>query len=277
MTSRDNRFEELIAAGSPEGLTRVNAVGGHQVIVKRSPTAAPGFFEAESRGLALLGKAQCLRVPEVWALSAYGIVVQDLGDGRPDSDQWQKAGVQLARQHAVHSPQFGLDHDGWCGNNPQANTPTCDGWRFFAEQRLLPQCRRAQDAGLLDSLDVAAVEALCSTLQERIPEQPPSLLHGDLWTGNLHACANGELALIDAGAVHYGWHEAELAMLTLFGEPPRAFFEAYQHESGCDPGWRQRAPIYNLYYLLNHLNLFGTGYLSAVRGVLRSGTALNRY
>jgi fructosamine-3-kinase len=97
---------------------------------------------------------------------------------------------------------------------------------------------------------------------------PPVLIHGDLWTANLHACANGELALIDAGAVHDGWAEADLAMLTLFGEPPPAFFAAYESESGNGGSWRERAPLYNLYHLLNHLNLFGAGYLGAVRAVL---------
>jgi fructosamine-3-kinase len=98
--------------------------------------------------------------------------------------------------------------------------------------------------------------------------QRAALVHGDLWTGNLHACADGELALIDAAAVHYGWAETDLAMLTLFGEPPAAFFEAYETAAGIDAGWRERAPLYNLYHLLNHMNLFGSSYLGAVRSVL---------
>jgi hypothetical protein len=89
------------------------------------------------------------------------------------------------------------------------------------------------------------------------------------------ACADGELALIDAAAVHYGWAEAELAMLTLFGEPPAAFFAAYRDAAGIDDGWRTRAPLYNLYHLLNHLNLFGAGYRGAVREILRRHTAGN--
>jgi fructosamine-3-kinase len=96
-------------------------------------------------------------------------------------------------------------------------------------------------------------------------------VHGDLWTANLHACADGELALLDAGAVHYGWAETDLAMLTLFGEPPPALFAAYQEAADIDSGWRRRTALYNLYHLLNHLNLFGgAAYLSGVRSVLRS-------
>lgn len=251
-----------------EGLSRTRLDDGRRVIVKRRRTAAPGFFVAEAHGLALLGKAQCLRVPEIWAIDRRGIVLEDLGDGCPDTNQWQQASVRLARQHAIHAEQFGLDRDGWCGDSPQSNTPDEDGWRFFAEQRLLPQARRARDGGLWQASDIAAIDRLCRRLQELIPEQAASLLHGDLWTGNLHACANGELALIDAGAVHCGWHEAELAMLTLFGEPPSEFFAAYAETAGCASDWRDRAPIYNLYHVLNHLNLFGNAYLSAVRRVL---------
>jgi fructosamine-3-kinase len=173
--------------------------------------------------------------------------------------------------HRCTAPRFGLDRDGWCGDSAQANTPMEDGWRFFAECRLLPQGRRALHSGRLQATDVAALERLCRDLPARVPAQPASLMHGDLWTGNLHACADGELALLDAGAVHYGWAEADLAMLTLFGEPPAAFFAAYQEAAGIDPGWRKRTALYNVYHLLNHLNLFGgAAYLSGVRSVLRT-------
>ena len=100
------------------------------------------------------------------------------------------------------------------------------------------------------------------------PAAAPVLLHGDLWTGNLHCDAHGGPALVDAGAVHYGWAEAELAMLTLFGAPSAGFFDAYAAHATPDRGWRERAPLYNLYHLLNHLNLFGGGYGEDVRRVL---------
>ncbi|WP_149196333.1 fructosamine kinase family protein [Luteimonas suaedae] len=253
-----------------DGLHALVLADGRAVIAKRRGDAPAGFFAMEAHGLALLREARGLRVPAVIALADDALVLEDLGRGRPSPAAWARAGRALARQHACAADRFGLDRDGWCGNSAQANTPMADGWRFFAECRLLPQARRARDGGRLDRADVAAVERLCAALPARIPAQPPALLHGDLWRGNLHACGDGELALIDAGAVHHGWAEADLAMLTLFGEPPAGFLDAYHEAAGGDAGWRARAPLYNLYHLLNHLNLFGRGYLEAVRRVLRA-------
>lgn len=252
-----------------DGLHRLALADGRRAIAKRRRRAPPGFFAAEAYGLVLLADAGGLRVPAVHALDEDVLVIDDLGRGRATPEAWARAGHALARQHGEHAPAFGLDGDGWCGDSPQANTPMTDGWRFFAQCRLWPQARRAAAAGLLSPAQTAALERICSDLRARVPAQPPSLLHGDLWSGNLHACGDGELALIDAGAVHYGWAEADLAMLLLFGEPPAGFFAAYREASGIDPGWRERAPLYNLYHLLNHLNLFGGGYAQAVGAALR--------
>ena len=251
-----------------DGLHRLPLADGRCRLVKRRRAAPPGFFAAEARGLALLAGAGGLRVPRVFDVGSGWLAMEDLGSGTPAPGAWVRAGVALARQHARRAARFGLDHDGWCGDSAQANTPMDDGHAFFAQCRLLPQARRARDAGLLDPRDAAAIEALCARLPAQVPAQPPVLLHGDLWTGNLHACADGELALVDAGAAHYGWAETELAMLVLFGAPPHAFFAAYEEAADIDDGWRDRAPLYNLYHLLNHLNLFGSGYLAQVRAVL---------
>lgn len=253
-----------------DGLHRLALADGRRVIVKRRRAAPAGFFAAEAYGLVLLAGAGGLRVPEVHTLEEGALVIEDLGSGHATPEAWTRAGRALARQHGERAPAFGLDSDGWCGDSPQANTPMTDGWRFFAECRLWPQARRARDAGLLTRAESDAVERLCADLRSRVPKQPPALLHGDLWRGNLHVCGDGELALIDAGAVHYGWAEADLAMLILFGEPPAGFFAGYREMTGGDSGWRTRAPLYNLYHLLNHLNLFGGGYADAVRAALRA-------
>jgi len=258
-----------VLAGLSDGLHRLNLHTGEAVIAKARRHAAPDFFAAEARGLAALAATQTLRVPHVFAVGAHGIVIEDLGRGRPERADWERAGARLAHLHGFAADRFGFDSDGWCGDSPQDNTHGTDGHRFFAERRLLPQVRRAQASGLLSTEDRQRIDRICDRLAHLLPAAPAVLIHGDLWTANLHACANGELALIDAGAVHYGWAEADLAMLTLFGEPPSPFFAAYEMESGIAADWRERAPLYNLYHLLNHLNLFGASYLSEVHAILR--------
>lgn len=253
----------------PDGLRRIRRPDGRAAIAKIRHDAPPGFFDAEARGLAALAGSRTLRVPDVLAVGARGIVLEDLGAGDPSRDDWARAGAALARMHAITFDRFGFDTNGWCGDSAQDNTPDTDGHRFFVERRLRPQGVRATATDLLDANDRHALDRVCDRLAHLVPRAPAALVHGDLWTANLHACANGELALIDAGAVHHGWAEADLAMLTLFGEPPPAFFAAYETASGIDASWRERAALYNLYHLLNHLNLFGASYLGGVRAVLR--------
>ena len=252
----------------PDGTHHVQLPDGRSAFTKIRSRAPEGFFAAEARGLAALRSASALRVPKIFAVEEHCIALEELGNGRAAHSDWEQAGRALARLHALRSPRFGFDAPGWCGDSAQDNTWESDGFRFFSECRLLPQARSAVDAGRLDRADARRVEAVATRMREWLPPRPPALVHGDLWLGNLHACADGELALIDGGAVHYGWADGDLAMLTLFGEPPAIFFTAYEDHAGIRGDWRERAPVLNLYHLLNHLNLFGGAYLGAVRGVL---------
>ena len=251
-----------------DGLHRLCLDDGRRVVCKRRRGMPASFFAAEAGGLKALRAADGLRVPEVLAVGSDHIVLEDLGNGRPGPEFHAAAGRGLARQHSRRGPSFGFNGDGWCGDSPQDNMPDTDGHRFFAQRRLLPQARRAQEAGRIDAADMARIEALCARLPDLLPAMPPVLLHGDLWTGNLHCCADDAPALVDAGAVHHGWAEAELAMLVLFGTPPAGFFDAYADCAPLARDWRDRALLYNLYHLLNHLNLFGGGYLAQVRAAL---------
>ena len=259
----------LELAALPDGNRRLALADGRRAFVKVRRAVPADFFAAEARGLAALSAVRPLRVPAVIAVDVCGIALEDLGSGHASARDWENAGAGLATLHRQRAATFGFEASGYCGDTPQENTPDADGVRFFAERRLLPQLRRACDAGVLDADDTRRGEAICARLREFLPAAAPVLIHGDLWRGNLHACANGELALIDGGAVHHGWAAADLAMLVLFGEPPPEFFTGYEAAGGGDASWRKYAPLLNLYHLLNHLNLFGAGYMPAVRGVLR--------
>ena len=271
MSSRDYPPLPPLAGPLPteDGIHRVRLADGREAWLKQRRDQPAAFLEAEADGLERLRHAGGLRLPLLLGLEDHRLLLGDLGQGQPHPEFAAQAGRGLAMQHRWSKRAFGLPRNGWCGESPQDNTPDTDGHRFFAKRRLLPQARRAHRAGRLEGTDLDGVERLCTRLPNLVPMQPAVLLHGDLWIGNLHCCTDGSPALIDTGAVHYGWAEAELAMLVLFGEPPSSLFEAYAEQASLHADWRERAPIYNLYHLLNHLNLFGGGYLGAVRSVLR--------
>ncbi|HEY0230124.1 MAG TPA: fructosamine kinase family protein [Dokdonella sp.] len=257
-----------LPASFGNGLHRLRLADGRAAIAKIRRAAPTGFFAAEARGLEALRDTRTLRVPQVFDVGAEAIVLEDLGAGHATAAHWQRAGTQLAQMHRPTGAAFGFDTDGWCGDNPQGNPRDLDGQAFFAQHRLLAQAVRAHSNGLLGIADLRRVEHIAARLSDWLPPMPAVLVHGDLWLGNLHACGGGELALIDGGAVHHGWAETDLSMLILFGEPPHDFFDAYEWQAGITRDWRERAPLYNLYHWLNHLNLFGAGYRSAVLAVM---------
>jgi fructosamine-3-kinase len=249
---------------------RLTTETGAAFFLKTNAAAPPGMFIREAEGLAALRVEGAPRVPEVFLAGADFLLLEDLAPAAPRRDYWEALGRQLAALHGHTSPRFGFEHDNYIGLTPQANAWTDDGHAFFAERRLMAQARRARDARLLGVDEVRDVERLARRLAGIIPAQPASLLHGDLWAGNAISDTTGNPALIDPAA-HYGWAEAELGMTALFGGFPAAFYAAYEEARPLAPGWRARLPVYNLYHLLNHLNLFGAGYHGQAMAALRAG------
>lgn len=240
---------------------------GATLFVKFHHNPPADFFSREAAGLVALGATHTVSVPRVLKVDRHFLLLQDLQPVAPNSHYWQTLGVQLARLHKIPQQQFGFATDNYCGTTPQRNPLMADGHQFFAQYRLQFQADRAVKNQLLESAIRKRVDRLCDKLEALIPVQPASLIHGDLWSGNVHISPEGEPVLIDP-ACYYGWAEAELAMTQLFGGFPPAFYAAYEQENPLQPGWRERLPIYNLYHLLNHLNLFGSGYLGQVVSTL---------
>lgn len=259
---------DLLSLPDGDGLYRLTLPDGRRAICKRRRSMPVDFFAAEARGLEALRAAGGLRVPQVYAQGEAWLLLEDLGAAAAHPHFARLAGEGLARQHRTPGRRFGFDRDGYIGDSPQDNRVESDGHRFFVERRLRPQAERALRSGALATTAAARLERLYARLPQLIPAQPPVLLHGDLWQGNLHCADDGRPALIDAGAVHYGWAEAELAMLTLFGEPDPQLLRSYAAHAPLAEDWRERAPLYNLYHLLNHLNLFGGSYRAQVQQVL---------
>ncbi len=245
------------------------------VFLKTGPPSSFDMFEAEAEGLAELARAKAVRVPAVIALGCddntafVALEWLDLG-GRSGAAE-RKLGEQLAALHRTVRDRFGWHRDNTIGLTPQHN-PRSDDWiEFYREHRLRYQLSLARDNGFGGELQTAGARLL-----ERLPdifgdyEPAASLLHGDLWGGNWATCG-GEPVIFDP-AVYFGDRETDLAMTRLFGGFGRGFYQAYEASWPLAPGHEQRNQLYQLYHVLNHLNLFGSGYLGralALIGTLR--------
>jgi protein-ribulosamine 3-kinase len=257
-----------VGGGCINNGARLETTSGRTFFLKTNSRAPADMFAREAEGLEALQVADGPRVPRPYLVGEQFLLLEDLAPGRRQPDYWPSFGRRLAALHNHTQPRFGFAHDNYIGSTPQPNAWMQDGYQFFAERRLLYQAQLAERRGLLDAGGVRQVEALVARLPDLVPRQPASLIHGDLWSGNAVSDASGAPAIIDPAA-HYGWAEAELAMTALFGAFPSEFYQAYQEMRPLPAGFQARYDLYNLYHLLNHLNLFGSGYLGQVRAILR--------
>jgi len=242
------------------------------VFIKRLPLAERWRLAAEADGLERLAQSGAIRVPRVLrqcVTDDQAWLELEWFDLQPaDARADERMGAALARLHAVDASAFGLDRDNAIGATPQPNVRSGDWVAFWRDRRLGYQ------------LDLAARNGHSSRLQDRgrrlLDELPallsghrprPALLHGDLWGGNRGMLADGTPVVFDP-AVYYGDREADLAMTRLFGGFGPRFYAAYEHAWPLDTGADQRRDLYNLYHVLNHLNLFGGGYRAQAEGMI---------
>jgi len=238
--------------------------GKTDYFVKTNQLEHGDMFETEAISLQEMFDQNTVRVPEP---ICYGqtdsktyLVLEYLPlSGRPDAI---RLGQQLAAMHQVTAPQFGWHRNNTIGSTPQFNQLT-DNWpEFWRQQRLLPQLDLAQKNGYASSLNPVMDKLLVSfdcLFENHTPQ--PSLLHGDLWGGNASALADGTPIIFDP-ALYYGDREADIAMTQLFGGFEASFYSAYNDVSPLHEGYATRKNFYNLYHIINHLNLFGSGYLN---------------
>lgn len=232
--------------------------------IKVDEAARLPLFEAEAVGLAELATTATVRVPKplahgVAAGQAY-LVLEYLPLGGSNAGAMEQLGRQLAALHRQPQSHFGWRQDNFIGSTPQPNPRRADWLAFWREHRLGFQLELAAHHGYAGAWRRRG-EALCTRLEGLFTgyQPTPALLHGDLWGGNAGCTRDGEPVVFDP-AVYYGDREADLAMTELFGGFSDRFYAAYREAYPLDTGYRQRRTLYNLYHILNHLNLFGGGY-----------------
>lgn len=260
-----------LSGGSINNAFRLETDAGNYFMKYNHATAYPGMFEQEAMGLELLRGADEIRVPELILSGDEGtysfIILEYLDSATKTENFWEDFGRSLAALHRHTGDKFGLDHDNYIGSLKQYNDHHERWTDFFREQRLMIQMEMAGRSGLLPTQLRNAFEALFVRLDDIFPEEAPSLIHGDLWSGNYMVDNFGEAAIIDP-AVYYGSREMDIGMSRLFGVFGQVFYESYNEAWPMQAGWRERIEICNLYPLMVHVNLFGRGYLGSVESIL---------
>ena len=274
--------EQALADGAPGPYTwraLGSGVGGERWQVECADarwfvkTGDADVLVAEADGLKVIAACNALRAPRVFQVGAVQsegyLILEWLKLRRASPGDAARLGEALARQHLAPAQRFGWPKANFIGATPQFNTPSGDWPAFFREQRLDFQLRLAAESGHRGELQALGAELKAGFGALFSGHQPkPALLHGDLWGGNWGAAADRGPVVFDP-AVYCGDREADLAMTELFGGFPKEFYAAYQSHAPLDAGYKVRRDLYNLYHVLNHLNLFGEGYLGQAQGLMR--------
>lgn len=245
--------------------------GGQAWFVKINRAERLPMFEAEAAGLRLLAQPGGPRVPAVMTSGQAGgfafLVLEYIPLKAANAEVQARLGERLAVLHSVTAPRFGWERPNTIGTTPQDNTPAVSWVDFYRERRLRPQLELAAANGH------AALQREAAPLLEQLEaffagyRPQPSLVHGDLWSGNAAASMAGEPVIFDP-ACYFGDRETDIAMTELFGGFTASFYDAYRAASPLDAGYSVRRDLYQLYHVLNHLNLFGGGYLARAQGLI---------
>lgn len=253
---------QSVAGGCINTSYRLLAEDGRACFVKTNDAGAYDMFEAEAEGLKEMADSEAITVPRPWCWGVAGdvayLVMDELSLGGRGSVA--ELGRQLAAMHRHQAARFGWHRDNTIGSTRQENHPDDDWLAFWRQRRLGFQLRLAASRGYGGRLQDKGERVLegCACLFEG-HQVVPSLLHGDLWSGNYGFTRDGRPVIFDP-ATYYGDREADLAMTELFGGFGADFYAAYREAWPLDSGYAVRKVLYNLYHILNHLNLFGSGY-----------------
>lgn len=261
-----------VAGGDINEAFRLDTPEGSFFVKYQNNPQGADMLRTEANGLRALAQPGILHVPEViWQGMINGtacLVLPFLETGSKTEKSLARFGRELAILHRkATADHYGFREDNFIGSLPQANNSHSSATDFLIRERLFPQWERARNSGYLSGSQTCW-KNLLQALPDIIPEEQPSLIHGDLWSGNYLIDSNGTPWLIDP-ATAYAPREMDLAMSTLFGGFGPAFYRAYENEWPTQPGYADREPLYQLYYLLVHVNLFGAGYEGSVRGILQ--------
>lgn len=260
-------------SGGCIGDSQIVLTKSNKYFLKTYPNNRSKLLQCEANGLAEINKTNSIKTPKVIDVNNDFLLLEFVEEGRKNSQTMSDFGIELAIMHKHTSESFGFYEDNFIGANIQKNINLKNNWvEFYWEERLVFQYKLAEKNGYTDSDFRSRFNKLSKNINSILNDsiENPSLIHGDLWSGNYLVDNNSKVVLIDP-AVYYGHREAELGMTLLFGGFSSDFYNAYDEEFPLEKNWKYRIDLYKLYHLMNHLNLFGNSYYSQVQ------SAINKY
>lgn len=261
-----------MSGGSINKVFKVESSDGQFVMKLNSSAQYPELFSSEAKGLAILSDTKTISCAEVIGICELKtnqvLILNYIPSGAKESNFFENFAVRLAQLHQHTALYYGLDHDNYIGRLPQKNNKEISAIDFFINQRLLPQLDLAMTHQTINMELRNNFDTLFLKMESLLPNEPPSLIHGDLWNGNFVVGDEGNVVLIDP-AVSYFSREADIAMTKFFGGFDESFYASYHQAFPLQPHWEKRIPLWNLYPLLVHFNLFGGSYLNEVKACVK--------
>ncbi|GAB5410161.1 MAG: fructosamine kinase family protein [Balneolaceae bacterium] len=258
--------ERSLHGGDINQATKIRTNSGDHFFLKWNSSAPEHMFETEAKGLTLLDSALTdIIIPEVILIGDDFLLLEFIEESNLGSSF--DFGVQLAKLHRKTNELFGLDHSNFIGRLPQQNKYHADWLEFFIRERIEPQVKLAIDSGKLSKKFHSIFERAFNYTYVVFPDEPPALLHGDLWGGNFMFNSEGKACIYDP-AVYYGHREMDLAMSRLFSGFDTDFYNGYNEEYPLQKGAEERFKLCNLYPILVHANLFGGHYVTQAKASL---------
>jgi len=263
-----------LSGGDINEVYKINCTLGNYVVKYNSRLRFPTMFYKEANGLEILRKGG-IRTPNVIDhfehMDDQFLILEYVAQEKIENKFWIHFAISLSELHQKSNTSFGLDQDNYIGSLGQYNGQMPTWEEFFISKRLKPLIKMAFDKGLLTRKHLTDFDHFFTVFSELLPVEIPSLLHGDLWSGNL-LCGSGQQAVFIDPAVYYGHREVDIAMTKMFGGFDPVYLDYYQDCFPLEKGWEERVPIHNLYPRLVHLVLFGHSYLSGIENVIQRYT-----
>lgn len=233
----------------------------------------PNLFQCEYNGLKVIEESQTFKIPTIIECSEEDhlqfLILKWIEKGTPQEKTWEIFGSNLAKMHSIPQPYYGFTEDNYLGTLVQKN-PQCISWKdLYSNFRILPLAEKLFNDKKFNSKDLLSTEKFCNSINEIFPTENPSLLHGDLWSGNFIISNTQEIYFIDP-AVYYGHREMDLGMSKLFGGFSPLFYESYNEVFPLENGWKARLPYTQLYPLMFHAYEFGGFYIDEVKNILKN-------